>query len=155
MKKNVFLSSLIKNNIFESGIPGAGIPGYFITSPTGQEQINLVGSGPYIETVYLSQTRDASGYQVIQEQVTNTVNVPNGVSVITFWGDADGTATITTAPNPYDGQRLTIFSQAGISALTLTANTGQTIYNPVVSLSGNTSVTYIYNLSATTWYRMQ
>lgn len=138
-----------------AAVPGAGVPGLFITSPVGNEQVNVYGISPNIETVFLSQLRDASGYTAITEGATNVLTVGNNVSVLAFHGAIAGTATITTAASPSDGQRLNIFSTAGITTLTLTANTGQTIDNTTVVLAANGSVTYIYQLSTKTWFRIQ
>lgn len=156
MKKTLSILSfmLMCSSAFAFPAPGSGIPGVFITSPTGQEQINVYGVSPQIETIFLSQVRDSSGYTSITEGATNVLTVANGVSVLAFHGATAGTATITMAAKPSDGQRLRIFSTAGITALTLTANTGQTINNTTTSIAANGSVEYIYQLSTLTWYRI-
>lgn len=135
--------------------PGSGIPALFITSPTGAEQMNVYGSGPQIQTIYLSQMRDTSGYVAITEGATNVLTATNTTSVLAFHGATAGTATITTPLSPFDGQRLLIFSTAGITTLTLTANTGQTIDNTTTVIAANGHVEYIYQLSTKTWFRIQ
>ncbi len=92
---------------------------------------------------------------MIAEASTNIVAVGNNTSVVAFEGATAGTATVTTPANPANGQRLQIFSEAGITTLTLTANTGQTIENTTTTLSANTGVAYIYQLSTKTWFRIQ
>lgn len=156
MKKIValFLGVILCGSAYARS-PGDGIPGVFITSPAGNEQINVYGIGPQIQTILLSQARDSSGYTDITQGATNVLTVGNNVSVLAFHGATAGTATITTAASPSDGQRLSIFSTAGITTLTLTANTGQTIDNTTTVLAANGSVTYIYQLSTKTWFRIQ
>lgn len=61
--------------------------------------------------------------------------------------------TITTAPNPSDGQRECIVSTQIVSALTLTANSGQTINGAVTALAANTGVCYTYSAFNATWDR--
>lgn len=155
MKKIALLSSilLLTGSAFAQ-TPGAGIPGVFITAPTGNEQINIYGVGPQIQTIYLSQARDSSGYTLITQAATNTATVGNRISVLAFTGATAGTATITMAASPVDGQRIRIFSTAGITTLTLVANTGQTINNSATSIAANADVEYIYQLSSKTWFRI-
>lgn len=61
------------------------------------------------------------------------------------------TGTITTAPNPSDGQRMCIRSTQTQTALTLTANTGQTITSAVTALTANTPVCYTFSKADATW----
>ena len=131
------------------------IPGLFITSPIGSEGINVVNAGTQVASIQIRQVRDASGYTVIQQASSHTITASNYVSAIAFYGATSGTATITTPSAPVDGQRLQIFSTAGIGTLTLTANTGQTVNNGATSLAANGSVESVYSLAAATWYRIQ
>lgn len=156
MKKIAFiLGALLLCSVAYAAVPGAGIPSLFITAPVGNEQLNVYGIGPQIQTIYLSQVRDTSGYSAITEGATNVLTVANTTSVLAFHGATAGTATITTPASPFDGERLLIFSTAGITTLTLTANTGQTIDNTTASLAANTHCEYIYQLSTLTWFRIQ
>lgn len=61
--------------------------------------------------------------------------------------------TITLAPAPSDGARECIFSTQIVSALTLSANSGQSINNAVTALAANTGVCYLYSASNLTWDR--
>src|SRR5258706_16421023 len=109
------LGALLLCGAAYAAVPGAGIPALFITAPVGNEQLNVYGIGPQIQTIYLSQARDASGYSAITEGSTNVVTVANTTSVLAFHGATAGTATITTPASPFDGERLLIFSTAGIT----------------------------------------
>lgn len=62
------------------------------------------------------------------------------------------TGTITTPASPVDGMTITIQTTKQITALTLTANTGQSISSGATSLGANASVSYIYRLASTTWF---
>lgn len=65
------------------------------------------------------------------------------------------TGTITTAVNPSDAQVECIFSTTAVTALTLTANTGQTITNGVTALVANTRYCYQYDTPLAAWERIQ
>jgi len=63
------------------------------------------------------------------------------------------TGTVTMPASPADGMNITITSTQEITALTVNANTGQSIVGGGASyLPANGSRTFIYRLSNTTWY---
>ena len=62
------------------------------------------------------------------------------------------TGTITMPAAPADGMTITFSSTKIITALTVNANTGQTINNAVASLSAGQAVTYIYRSASTAWF---
>ncbi|HEV2674148.1 MAG TPA: hypothetical protein VGV37_06360 [Aliidongia sp.] len=132
------------------------MPGLFIASPTGNEQINVINGGPAIATVTLRQIRDASGYQIVTQATSQTVQVANTSSVLDLTGATVATtATVNLPLAPIDGQRIQVFSQAGVTTLTLAAPGGQTIVGGATALAANGSVEYIYQLSTTTYFRIQ
>lgn len=62
------------------------------------------------------------------------------------------TGTITMPVSPVDGAVVTVTSTQQITALTINANTGQSINNGgVKSLVPGSSLSYVYNLANTTW----
>jgi hypothetical protein len=63
------------------------------------------------------------------------------------------TGTIVMPATAYDGFVVAIMSTQTITALTLNANTGQSIIGGVSTLTANQPVHYIYRASNTTWYR--
>jgi hypothetical protein len=66
------------------------------------------------------------------------------------------TGTITMAPNPADGQRECIVSEQTQTAITFTANTGQTISTaPTIptALVAGTPVCYTWVAAQATWYK--
>ena len=62
------------------------------------------------------------------------------------------TGTITMPAAPVDGMVITIESTQQITALTVAANTGQTLVNGTLTLRPNQPVSYMYRLANTTWY---
>jgi hypothetical protein len=63
------------------------------------------------------------------------------------------TGTVTMPASPVDGMTVTIASTQQITALTINANTGQSIIGGgAVQLNANTSRQYLYSLANTTWY---
>ena len=63
------------------------------------------------------------------------------------------TGTVVMPPTPVDGQQQWCSSTTAITALTVSANTGQSILNPPTALAAGGAFTMIYRLSNTTWYR--
>jgi hypothetical protein len=62
------------------------------------------------------------------------------------------TGTITMPASPIDGQIIRVSAQAfGVTALTVSANAGQTISNPPVALAPANGFMFIYNLANTNW----
>jgi hypothetical protein len=63
------------------------------------------------------------------------------------------TGTITMPGSPADGMVVTFMTTQEITALTINGNTGQSIGGSQVSLmAANSSLSFIYRLSNTTWY---
>jgi hypothetical protein len=62
------------------------------------------------------------------------------------------TGTITMPASPSDGMSITFSSTRTITALTVNANTGQSIVSAPTVLPANQVGAYVYRLSNTTWY---
>lgn len=62
------------------------------------------------------------------------------------------TGTITMPASPVDGMTVSFSSTKAITALTVNANTGQTINGAPTSLVANGSASFIYRLSSTAWF---
>ena len=62
--------------------------------------------------------------------------------------------TITMPAAPADGMTITFSSTQTITALTVSANTGQSIVSAATVLPARQATTYVYRLSNTTWYPM-
>lgn len=62
------------------------------------------------------------------------------------------TGTITMPSTPIDGQEVIVSSTQIITALTVNANTGQSVMNAPTTIAAGGRFSYIYHLSSTTWY---
>jgi hypothetical protein len=93
---------------------------------------------------------------VSYQQPLTGASITIGAGIKTLLLDPTGTlATLTvTAPaSPYDGQALTVMSSQAITALTFSANAGQTVNGAPTAMVANTSFQYRYKASNQTWYR--
>lgn len=63
------------------------------------------------------------------------------------------TGTFTTAPNPSDGQRECVRSTQTQTAVTITANTGQTMNGAITAMTANTSYCWTYVAAEAVWYQ--
>ena len=64
------------------------------------------------------------------------------------------TGTITMPASPTDGMQVRISSTQIITALTMSANTGQTLLNAPSALTAAGFALFLYKSSNTTWYRI-
>ena len=76
--------------------------------------------------------------------VTNLIANPAGTLA---------TGTITMPASPVDGMTITFSSSQAITALTVSANTGQSIVSAVTTLAAGGGAKYLYRSTNTTWYR--
>ena len=132
------------------------IPGLFIASPTGAEQINVVNTGPQIASVLLKQMRDAVGYSVQSPSTGFTLSFGAGQSLMQIGGSSTlATGTINLTASPVDGQKNCFYTKPAVTSLTLSASSGQTLNDAVTSTSATTQYCYLYSLASTTWNRVQ
>lgn len=145
----------------------AQVPGLFITSPTGLEQIEVfvpstgtVTTGPQKVQVTLNQIRNAQGYTLVAAGTTVTTQVANTSSVVLATG-AITTWNVNFATAPFDGLTLKIGCPGGnVGTLTLTATlpAGVTIVgaaNTSCTQATPTDAAYLYNASSNIWYRTE
>lgn len=133
----------------------AQVPGLYIVSPNGSEQVNVLNAGPQIATVYLKQARDAAGYSK-QSPTSGTLTFAAGGSQMQIGGSSTITAlTINLTQAPVDGQINCFYTKPAITTLTLAAASGQTLNDAVTSTSATTRTCYLYSLSNLSWDRIQ
>lgn len=116
--------------------------------PNGQPQPNSV-------YVHPQQIAGAPGYDNLGAITTGNTYV-FGNSTVYMFAQPSGTlaaVTLTTAPNPSDGQRECFLSTQTTTALTWNANTGQSISGEPTAGVADTPACMTYVLSAQTWYR--
>lgn len=92
-------------------------------------------------------------YQVLTTAFTYTFAAGTTVLVINPAGTL-ATGTITMPAAPADGMTISFSSTQTITALTVNANTGQSIVSAATVLPARQATTYVYRLSNTTWYPM-
>lgn len=143
------------------GLAVAQVPGLFIPSPTGLEQINVVGSGPQIETITLNQARNASGYALVAAGTTVNTTVPNTAAHLLSTG-AITTWNVTFPTAPYDGELLEIACPGGSATVAVAATLPASVAIVGTAFTACTSggvaantAEYQYSISANTWYRIQ
>jgi len=90
-------------------------------------------------------------YQVLTTGFTYTFAAGTQVLVAVPAGTL-ATGTITMPSAPADGMVITIQSSQQITALTLNANTGQSLVGTAVQISPNAPLSWVYRLTNTTWY---
>lgn len=164
------VACVLAGALFMFGVAVAQVPGLFIASPTGLEQINVlvpstgtVVTNPQIQTVTLNQIRNATGHALVatgttvNSTPTNVVDNLIATGAITTWN--------ITLPNPaYDGE---IFAAVNGTGSAFTSNTSvtagttpqnQTLNNAVSSatLAANGGgVEFTFDLASLTWYRVR
>lgn len=120
------------------------------------------GANPQTEVISTQQYRAVAYSQ--QTPLTGfSITVPNGVSnlLLTPAGTL-ATGTITLPSAPVDGQMVCIFDTQTQTAVTIAANTGQTINGTALTaLTANTRYCYVFAGTTTNagtanaWYRAQ
>ena len=90
-------------------------------------------------------------YQVLTTAFSYTFAAGTTVLVINPAGTL-ATGTITMPAAPADGMTISFSSTQTITALTVNANTGQSIVGAPTVLPANQAGGYVYRLSNTTWY---
>lgn len=84
------------------------------------------------------------------------ITIPNHTSVMMINPAGTlATGAFTMEPNPSDGQRTCIMSTQVQTAVTISANTGQTIGGAaaITALAANTQVCYRFFATTAVWYR--
>lgn len=151
-----------------AGMALAQVPGLFIASPTGNEQINvLVPStgtltiAPQVTTVRLSQMRDSVGYVLVATGTTVNTTAPSTASKLIATG-AITTWNVTLPTAPFDGQDVSIACPGGSATVAVTATLPASVAIVGTAFTACTSggvaantAEYVYSTSANTWYRIQ
>lgn len=167
MKKFLIIGASAIAFIAASASLLAQVPGLFIASPTGLEQINVlvpssgtVVTSPQITTVTINQIRNAAGYTLVPAGTTVATTVPNTSSILLATG-AITTWNVTFPTAPFDGLTLKIGCPGGnVGTLTPAATlpTGVTIVgasSTSCTESTPTDAAWIYNASGNIWYRTE
>lgn len=149
------------------GMALAQVPGLFITSPTGLEQIEVfvpstgtVTTGSQKVQITLNQARNAQGYTLVAAGTTISTQVANTASVLLATG-AITTWNVNFATAPYDGLTMSVGCPGGnVTTLTAAATlpAGVTIVGAAVTSCTAATPTFsswIYAAAANVWYRIE
>ncbi len=107
-------------------------------------QHSQITSGPSTETI---------NYQVPTTGFTITVGNTDNILVLDP-ADTLASGTVTMPATPLNGHVVRISSTQIVTALTVSANTGQTIKGAVTTLAANGFASWVYRSTNTTWYRI-
>lgn len=145
----------------------AQVPGLFLASPTGLEQIQVyvpststVTTGPQIVNVTLNQIRNSSGYNLVAAGTTVATTIPNSAATTLVTG-AITTWNVVMPLSPADGQLVKLScpgGNVGTLNLTATAPSGVTVVGAAFTSCTQatpTDAAYIYSASANVWYRTE
>jgi hypothetical protein len=143
----------------------AQVPGLFIASPTGLEQINVlvpssgtIVTNPQIQTVTINQIRNSEGYILVAAGTTVNTTIPNTASLAIATG-AITTWNVTLPLSPQDGQIVKITCPGGATTtLNVSATSPQTIVGASFSSCSATSPTdaaWHYSMSNNVYYRTE
>jgi hypothetical protein len=144
----------------------AQVPGLFIASPTGLEQINVLVpstgtavTNPQIQTVTINQIRNSTGYMLVAAGTTVTTNMTNLAQTLVAQG-AITTWNVNLPSAPSDGQLVKVTCPGGnTGTLTIAVPSASTATivgtNPTsCTASSGGGANFLYSLSANVWYRV-
>jgi len=137
---------------FTSGIRGAGTYTPITFYTTALERVRLDINGNWITKAgnadqSRSRQTPATGFSItIAANIKSLVLKPTGTLA---------TGTITMPAAPIDGQEIRVSSSQIITALTVSANAGQTILNAPTTLAAGAGFEYVYDLATTEWMRLR
>jgi len=128
------------HNSLQSIQGGAAGQHYHLT----QDQHIQVTSGTRLENI---------NYQVPLTGFTITIGNTDNILIIEP-AETLATGTIIMPASPTNGQVVRISSTQVVTALTVSANTGQTIKGAVTTIAANGFASWVYRSTNTTWYRI-
>jgi len=128
-----------------STIINGDIPSITFTDNTTQPSAATVLSNYGLIRAYDYTTPSTGFNYTIPANVTVAIIQPAGTLA---------TGTVKMPASAINGMTITVSCTQIITALTLSANTGQSIVNPVTTLASGGTSSYIYRASNTTWYKV-
>ena len=137
------ISSVAGNNIANaaSGSPGAPVT------------LTLDASGKYWVDVSKGISQNDTSYQFTGITTGGSLTLTDGVhrTILTTASGSIAAYTVVMPPNPTDGQEVIVTCNKAITALTVNANTGQSIQGMPTSLPLGSRIVALYRASNTTW----
>lgn len=121
------------------------IPSITFTDLTTQRSAGTVLTNYGVIRTY-DYTTPVTGFNyTIPANVTVAIMQPAGTLA---------TGTVKMPASAIDGMTVTVSCTQIITALTLSANTGQSVVNPVTTLAAGATSSYLYRATNTTWYKV-
>lgn len=146
-----------------AGLALAQVPGLFIASPTGLEQIEVlvpstgtIVTNPQKQQVTINQIRNSEGYILVATGTTVATTIPNTASIAIVTG-AITTWNVTLPTAPADGQIAKVTCPGGsVSTVAVSATSPQTIVGTsYTSCSTNSDASWHYAVTPNVWYRTE
>lgn len=162
--KKLFLSALLAATVLGAGYavaqnaPGnvtITAPKVLTVGPTDLFQ-DVVGGIPQVGNQYATAGQIAGVPSYVYAVPLTAFSLTFGNSQAWYILNPAGTlatGTITFAPAPADGQRECTVSSQTQTAITFTANTGQTVVGAPTSMVAGTPVCFSYVASVATWFK--
>jgi hypothetical protein len=148
------------------GIALAQVPGLFITSLTGNEQINVivpstgtVVTTPQIVSITTNTLRNTTGY-LISTLATGTLVTTTATDNLLLTGTVT-TLTVDVPPSPGDGALFSInnVTTSNFSGTITVASTDSSTFVPtsptITNLAAQTSQEWQYTAASKIWYRIR
>lgn len=161
MKKHFILTALAA---LLCGVAVAQVPNAPLVTSLGQNDVvqvipNGIPSAPSVYA-YAGQVAGVDEYSFQTPTTGFSITVPNATSVL-YLNPAGtlATGTITMMASPSDGQRFCLLTSQTQTAVTMTANTGQSFYTTngalatPTALMANTRYCWFYAASKAAWVR--
>jgi hypothetical protein len=134
------------------------------TGPVGEVVVNTDDNSLHVQDgaaagghrVAPDDTAHVDPYSYQAPTTGFSITIANGVNLLIL--DPGGTlasGTVTMPASPLDGQQAQVASSQAITALTVAANTGQTIKGAPTTVAANGAFAFVYRAANTTWYRVQ
>lgn len=147
------------------GVAAAQVPGLFLASPVGTEQINVlvpstgtVVTSPQITTVTINTIRNTTGY-LLSTATTGTVVTTAATNDLILTAAAT-TLTVDLPPSPPDAQLFSVNNGTGSNfsgTITVATTDGSTIANgaTATNLSAASGQEWQYTSASKIWYRLR
>ena len=141
-----------------AGISSAGALGAngVTLAGAGDGAVSLGSAGASGSPVALLGARAEQSYSYQTPASGAAITVPNNCSLLQIAGSAALAALSVTLPAaPIDGQEVTLATLPAITALTLAANSGQTLAGAATAMPANSAIRFIFFATGSLWARLQ
>ena len=122
----------------------------------GDGAVSLGSAGASGSPVALLGARAEQSYSYQTPASGAAITIPNNCSLLQIAGAASlATLGVTLPAAPIDGQEVTIATLPAITALTIAANSGQTLAGAPTEMPANSATRFIFFATSSLWARLQ